>query len=205
MKGFLRRDASLLMVNARFYLVLILTLGALSVFSDFSSGFVSLYAMIFTFTSFITLFSYDEANHWTAYAAATPKGRRAMVDARYLLSLGMMGLVFLLQLALSLLNGEVALGTATLYAGVLLPYLAVMMPVSYRFGNTRARLIVLVVLAAATGLMASLGSVLVISSGQGVRYPGWMEGAGLAALGLGAAALALSWRISRRIMARREL
>ena len=86
MSGFLKRDLSLQAVNAKFYLCFVLAFAGLAVFTDFAASFASLYLVIFAGTSIMSLFSYDEANHWEAYAASAPNGRRATVDARYLLA-----------------------------------------------------------------------------------------------------------------------
>lgn len=203
MKGFFRRDVALLAANLWFYLIFILCFGVLAAFTDFASGFVSLYVMIFSAASIMNLFSYDDANRWQGYAATAPGGRGAMVDARYVLCLCLAALVFLIQLFLDILGGgEEALALAGVYGGAFLLYSAILLPLSYRFGGTRGRLVMLIVIGVLSGLIAAAGSAMILGRLAGQRYTGagWLA---LPALGL--AAMAVSHRISRAVMAGKEL
>ena len=186
MTGFLKRDLSLQAVNAKFYLCFVLAFAGLAVFTDFSAAFASLYLVIFSGTSIMSLFSYDEANHWEAYAAAAPNGRRAMVDARYLLAAGIGVVVFLFQLLLGILDKSDQLETALLY-----------------FGGTKSRIVMIVVVAAFSALIAvSATSLHVFADGDPLALLGVLP----VVLPLaGAAVLAISHRISRHIMAKKEL
>ena len=89
-------------------------------------------------SSVMGLFSYDDVNRWTAYGAAAPQGRKAMVNARYLLTV-LIGIgVGAIQLLLGLLGKEE--GTALLaavHSGVFLLYAAVTLPVSYHICGLR--------------------------------------------------------------------
>lgn len=203
MLGFLKRDLSLQMVNAKFYLCFVLAFAGLAVFTDFAASFASLYLVIFSGTSIMSIFSYDEANHWETYAAAAPNGRRAMVDARYLLAAGIGVVVFLFQLVLGILDKSNQLETALLYAGAFLLYAAVILPIAYRFGGTKSRIVMIVVVAAFSALIAiGATSLQVFADGDPLAILGVLP---LLAPPLGAAALLISHRISRHIMAVKEL
>lgn len=204
MMGFFRRDLSLQRVNGGFYLCFVLAFALLSIFSDFSAGFVSLYLVIFSGSSIMSLFSYDEINHWEAYAAAVPNGRRAIVDARYVMALLLAGVVFLLQTMVGVLQRANLLGIASVYAGALLFYAAVVLPIFYRFGGTRSRVIIIVVIALFSILVAFCTSALQSVSGD-ILQPGWDRFLSVLAPVAGLALLAISHRISRAIMARKEL
>lgn len=206
MKGFFRRDVALLAVNVRFYFFFVLCFGVLAAFTHFSSGFVSLYVMIFTAASIMNLFGYDDANRWQGYAATAPNGRCAMVDARYLLCLCLATLVFLLQLFLGALSGGEALALAGIYGGVFLLYAAILLPLSYRFGGTRGRFVMLILVGVFSGLVAAAGSAMILGQMATVGWKpkslGWFV---LPLLGLGLVAQGISWRLSRVIMTRKEL
>lgn len=204
MKGFLKRDLSLLAVNAGFYLCFVLALALLSIFSDYSGGFISLYLVIFSGSSLMSLFSYDDANHWEAYAAAAPNGRKAMVDARYVLALLLAGAVFLLQTVIGVVQRANLLEIAFVYAGALLLYAAVILPIFYRFGGTRSRIIVIVVIVAFSILIGIVTSTLRSDSGL-IIPPGWDRFLSMLAPAAGLVLLAISHRISRAIMTRKEL
>lgn len=204
MMGFFKRDVALLTVNFRFYFIFILCFGVLAAFTDFASGFVSLYVMIFSAASIMNLFSYDDTNRWQGYAATAPGGRGAMVDARYVLCLCLAGAVFLIQLLLDALDGRATLVMAGVYAGAFLLYAAILLPLAYRFGGTRGRLLMLIVIGVLSGLIAAAGSAMILGRLAGQRYTGagWLA---LPALALGLVAMAVSHRISRAIMAGKEL
>lgn len=203
MKGFLKRDYYLISGNLRFYVLFMAAFALLAVFTDFSISFFSLYVVIFGMSSILGLFSYDEFNHWTAYGAAVPAGRMAMVDARYLLALLVAAGMAAMQILLGLLGGEKGVITMTaIYSGVFLLYAAIALPVSYYFGGTKARTVMIVVIGLMAGGVGVGGSILSISGVHGgLRLPPVTLLLPL----LGLAALALSWRVSLHIMERKEL
>ena len=201
MKGFLRRDWYLLALNIRFYLIFTAAMASLSVFSDLKAGFLLFYVMIFCASSLIGLFSYDEVNHWQAYAAAAPHGRKAQVDARYALALlvSTVGTAFLL--ALYLLSGEWA--TALLYGGMMLVYIDVVFPLSYRFGG-RSRLIMIIILAVVAGGIGVGSSMMVISNGRGGDQIA-LVAVSVPLVAVGLVGMVISRCISVAIMKRQEL
>lgn len=203
MKGFLKRDYYLLSGNLRFYVLFMAAFALLAVFTDFSISFFSLYVVIFGMSSILGLFSYDEFNHWTAYGAAVPAGRMAMVDARYLLTALIAVGMAAVQILLGLLGGEGnTTPTAAVYGGVFLLYAAIALPVSYYFGGTKGRTVMIVIIALLAGAVGVGGSILSISNVHGnLRLPPLTLLLPL----LGLAALALSRRVSLGIMERKEL
>lgn len=203
MKGFLKRDFYLISASIRIYLLFIAAFGILAVFTDMNSGFMMLYVAIFAMSSMTGLFSYDEFNHWMAYAATVPDGRRDMVKARYLLLLLVAAGVTVIQFLVGTLAREAgSLGTAALYSGMILIYAAISMPVSYYFGGTKARMVTVVLVAFVAGAVAIFGTFLNISTHFGrVSLP--PEFLFLPILGLGL--LAVSYRVSLGVMAKKEL
>lgn len=213
MMGFLRRDVSLLLPNLKFYGLLIAVFTVLGLTSSRSGNyFASLYIVLFSSISLVNLFSYDELNHWLAYAAAVPGGRRALVDARYLLTAGMGLAAFVLQLFLNLLSRASFLlydvlydqthflRNALLYGALVLLYAAVILPLSYRSGGNKAR-------AVFAGLAALLGAGMAIA-GTLLSLPQTEQTFSFlsAAIPCFAAGLfVLSWLLSRRIMDKKEL
>lgn len=203
MTGFLKRDYYLISGNLRFYALFMLCFAILAVFTDFSTSFFALYVVIFGMSSVLGLFSYDDFNHWTAYGAAAPTGRSAMVDARYLLSLLVAAGMAVIQFLLGLLGREEGVVPMTaIYSGVFLLYASLALPVSYYFGGTRARTVMTVLIALMAGAVGVGVSILNIQNVHGgLRLPPVTLLLPLAGLG----ALALSWRVSLGIMGRKEL
>lgn len=203
MNGFLKRDFYLISASIRIYLLFIAAFGILVLFTDMNSGFVMLYVAIFAMSSMTGLFNYDEFNHWTAYAATVPNGRRDMVKARYVLLLLVTAGVTVIQFLVGTLAREAgSLGSAALYSGMILIYAAISMPVGYYFGGTRARMVTVVLVAFIAGAAAIFGTFLNISTSFGkVSLP--PEFLFLPILGLGL--VAVSYRVSLGVMAKKEL
>ena len=196
MNGFLKRDFYLISASIRIYLLFIAAFGILVVFTDMSSGFMMLYVAIFAMSSVTGLFNYDEFNHWTAYAATVPNGRRDMVKARYVVLLLIAAGVTAIQLLLG------ALATTALYSGMILIYSAISMPVSYYFGGTKARMVTVVLVALVAGAAAIFGTFLNVSTQFGrVALPPEFLFLPLVGLGL----VAVSYRVSLGVMAKKEL
>lgn len=203
MTGFLKRDFYLISGNLRFYLLFMACFAILAFFTDFSTSFFALYVVIFGMSSLLGLFSYDDYNHWTAYGSTAPSGRTAMVDARYLLTLLVAAGMAAVQILLGLLGREEGVFPMTaIYSGVFLLYASLALPVSYRFGGTKSRTIMVVLVALLAGAVGIGGSILNISSvTRGLRLPPVTLLLPLAGL----ATLAFSHRISLGIMGRKEL
>ncbi len=203
MKGFLKRDLCLISGNFRFYICFIAAIGILTAFTEMNLGFLSFYVVIFAMSTVTGLFSYDEFNHWTAYAAAVPGGRKKMVDARYLLLLLTVAVVLVLQLLVGLLGREKGMWTmAALYGGIFLIYAAVTMPINYHFGGTKARMAMVVVVAVLAAVLAMAGTSMSLMSSFGrVSLPTEI----LALPAIGAGALLVSYRVSLGIMSKKEL
>lgn len=203
MKGFLKRDFYLMETNLKFYLLFIGAFALLAMFTDFSVSFLSLYVVIFAMSGIAGLFSYDDMSRWTAYGAAAPTGRRAMVDARYLLTLLIAAGITLIQGLLGLLNREPgAVPMTAVYSGLFLLYAALALPVNYRFGGTRSRTVMIVLMAVLAGAVGLGGSMLNMSAIHGeVRLPPMTLV--LPLLGLGA--LWLSRQAALAVMAKKEL
>lgn len=198
MKGFLHRDISLFLPNLRIYGGLLALTLALSFYSDMAVSFFLLYLMLLGEVCIQTLFTFDSLNAWNSYAAAIPGGRRAMVDARYLVTLGIGALQVLTELLVNLRLGRWGL----LYSGLYLLLLSALLPVAYRFGTRGAVMLTILALG-----IVILGAV-VFLAWQDLMLGRDMSGAlGLLSYGLplgGAVLLALSWPLSKTIMTKKE-
>ena len=203
MKGFLRRDLYLLAINVRFYLCFMGVMAILAVFTDFSASFFYLYAMILCASSVISLFNYDETNHWGGYAAAVPDGRRAQVDARYLVGLTVAGTSMVVMLVVALLSREAgSWALVLLYGGTGMLYLSIVCPLQYYFGS-RGRLVMIILIAAGAGFAGAVSSIGIISGGiDSDKSP--MAIIGLPLIAVGLVGLAISRRISLHIVAKKE-
>lgn len=203
MRGFFKRDLFLQASNAGFYLVFLAAMSLMTFFAEMNVSFLFLYAMIFSASALASLFSYDEINSWQAYAAAAPSGRKAQVTGRYALALALSAIVTAIILAGTLLgkapeNWSIAL----MCTGMLLIYVDVMFPLSYRFG-TKSRLAMIILLALVAGVMGIGGSMLVLSGGLDKELSSLGGAAGLLVV-VGLVGMAVSYSISLAIMKRKE-
>ncbi len=194
MRGFLKRDWALICVNLRFYLLFLAGACLLAVFANFSIGPC---LILFSVINVMNLFAYDEANHWMDYAAAAPRGRRTVVDARYLLSLCVGGAMAVLQVAVERFSAQ-ALLHALVFGGGYLLYTAVVLPVFFRFGSAKGRMVLILAIAALSGAAVAAASAL---EERGVHFH---SGLFFLFLPLGVAAMLASWPISRAVVGRKE-
>lgn len=204
MYGFFKRDFYLILPNLRFYFLFLAVMGIIVTVSQQTVGFFSVYVLAFTVSSLLGLFSYDEFNHWNAYAVAVSRGRKALVDGRYLLSLAAAAVTALLTgVVVALKESGTALATGLLYGGLLLIYLALVLPISYRFGHTKSRLITLSVIVLIFGSVGAGMALTKDKAGLLSNLP-FPVPLGLAMLAFGLGALLVSWLISRRVVDRKE-
>ncbi len=202
MKGFLKRDLYLMLPNLRVYGFFLLLIVCVSLFVEVHTGdFFWFYLTIFSAASILGLFSYDEANHWQAYAAAAPDGRRQQVNGRYAAAFLVGGAQMVLMSFFLLFSRAGNISEAFLCSGLFFLYADIALPVSYRFGNN-SRVVMIVLVAAIAGLVGAGSAVLGIVSGAGGGIPFGLEYV-LPAVGL--AAFPLSRHISVGILERKAL
>lgn len=113
------------------------------------------------------LFSYDEYYHWDQYAAILPVTRKQIVLARY----ATFGITALLTLAISLVY-VIALGEIADCAMVLVTILcmqgytaAVIIPVAYKFGIQRGRILYVLLMFVPFGVLLGLMTALQLDGG----------------------------------------
>lgn len=216
MKGFLRRDLSLLRLGAWFYPVLIVVVFVVSmVFSKSGvANYTVYFLLVFGMESLYSLMTYDGMNGWLPYAAAIPGGRKKMVDARYLLALcaalvlaGLLGLY-------TLARGEsLTLWVMGFYTGAFLLILSVTQPIGFRWGYTGSgvRMAITMLTFVMLGLLGGLFSGVLQEARENLArgllrgdVNGFFSAFSMALPLLGLGTLALSWRLSRHIMEKKE-
>lgn len=160
----------------------------------------------------VNAFSYDHQSRWDQYAAVTPAGRKGIVGGRYLftalLLLGMAAAAYAVTLVVELVQrGQGSplelLGIVVTCIAIALLLDAVLLPLLFKFGAEKARVIMLLVFA----VLAAVGVVFSRLTSRGlVELPDQMAAAAIAAVtALSAAIFGVSYLISLRIMERKEL
>lgn len=154
MKGLIKKDIlnlkkygwSVLMITA-LYVVFSLTLKD----PEFMGGMVVLMFSMIAVTSF----SYDNVSGWDKYVITMPVSRRAVVKSKYILALmlSLLGaaLPAIIGIVMGLINQaadiakQLVISAGLLGIGIL--FLCIMLPLIFKFGVDKSRIIVLVVFA----------------------------------------------------------
>lgn len=151
----IRRYAKTLLILLVFYTALSFTWGNGE--GSFLSGMIVMLVLIMSITSF----SYDDLCKWDRYALTLPLTRREIVRSKYLFAMILLGAGLLLALlagvGLSLAGGGEGLAeTLASVAGSLIAALfliSVMIPLIYRFGTEKSRLILFAVAVLPTAVL----------------------------------------------------
>lgn len=111
----------------------------------------------------VNVFSYDEFYHWEKYQKVIPLSARQVVLARYLtfgitsLATLVLGLVYLLVMQVPLFEiGVVLMGTVAMQ----IYSMAVIVPISYKLGVTKGRMLQLLVMLVPAGIFIGMITIL---------------------------------------------
>ncbi|MDD2483961.1 MAG: ABC-2 transporter permease [Eubacteriales bacterium] len=157
MKGLLIKDLINLKKQGMIIGVLIVFYAVLGFWTHDSSMMGAVMAVLAAMMP-ITSMAYDEKAKWDKYALSMPVSRRDIVLGKYLLGILFSAVVFIVNIAFNLIvnNGEslkeIALLSGAL-SGLALVYMALVMPVLFRFGVEKGRLLMMMLLFGATGLI----------------------------------------------------
>lgn len=151
MRGLILKDLLNLRKNIR--TVLIIGLAYSIFFSAFQPAAMVGIIMILFMTQSLTTFSYDEYSKWNLYALSLPISRQQLVKSKYIVSylLLIVGAIlsFLTTLVISLFKETFNLFelTSSTFAcfSVMAVMLMILLPLIYKFGVERGRILILAV------------------------------------------------------------
>lgn len=201
MKALMLKDTYVLWKQARFFLVLILVFALLP--SSFNSTFAVVYAAMLPYTAM----AYDERSRWDQLAMMMPYADRDIVLSKYvlgwLLSLGAAALTLLCQTVLFTIRRSTfpapsaAVAALAFCASVCI--LAISLPLMFRFGVERGRMVMFLVIFLTCGTAGALGALVEAAENSGLFFPAFVVGAlPIAAAVLTAVSVPLSMRAYRR-------
>ncbi|NLM25618.1 MAG: ABC-2 transporter permease [Firmicutes bacterium] len=163
MKGLLLKDFYALRKQGR----VIFALSIFYLILGLSSGNIGMFGTMITLLSAmlpITTMSYDEYHKWDRYALAMPVSRKTIVLSKYCLgiicSLAASLLVLLVNLLMSLTNDLsliLILQSNLVFIVVANLFLAIVLPIIFKFGIEKGRMIMLMVIALPTLGLILLG------------------------------------------------
>ncbi len=207
MKGLLRKDIYMAAKYYRGILVAVAIFLMLAILDEANLFFLT-YAVLISGMLPVSLLSYDAHFKWEQYSGTLPYTRAQLVSAKYLVGLIFNGgvlLVCLLVLALRQILGEGFDLDAFLGAGLLCFVLGVaapafLLPLAFKFGPEKGRVLFFVLVGAICGIgfvLGQTGFLTGLSVGNGAV-------AVLAALGVTLVLYLLSWRLSIHFYQKKE-
>lgn len=207
MKGLLRKDIYMAAQYYRAVLLVVAVFLLLTIFGDGSLIFLAYPTMISGMLP-ITLLSYDTHFKWEQYSGTLPYTRAQLVTVKYLVGLIFSGGVLLVCLGVLALRQILGGGfdlDAFLGAGLLCFVLGVaapafLLPLAFKFGPEKGRLLFIVLIASLCGAGFALGQTDFLS---GLAIGNTVVVA-LAAAGVTLALYLLSWRLSIHFYQKKE-
>lgn len=213
MMGFVYKDFLLMRKQLLYVLFLMAVYAILVATGTFGPYLLSALVVILGLLYPMNAFAYDDLARWDKFAASTPAGRKGMVAGRYLFALLLLlastavaSVLLLLFRLLRLADQPLAelLLSVLACAGVGLVMNAVILPLLYKFGVEKARMISMIVFAVVFGGCVALGFLMEKSA------PPQLSGRSVGlvvvlVILLAAVGFYLSYRISQRICAHKEL
>ena len=215
MKALLLVDLYQAKKNGRTIVLIILVFSAITIFGSgiISAGlFFPLYAMLISGMISMTLLAYDEQSHWDVYAQILPCTRRDQVTVKYLdalIGVGCAWLLFAVIFAVMTVRGIGSWGDVPVMSGVLLAVgllpSAILLPVVFRYGVTKGRIVYYIMIIAVAGCGGGL--IAVVGDGSSLSslpaMPGWLAAVVPAIVAV--ALFAASWALAVRWYEKREL
>ena len=149
MKGLLLKDFYQINKYCRFYFLIVVVFAGVSIFAN--NSFFLFYPLLLTGIMPLTLQAYDEGSKWTSYSGALPYSRAQLVAAKYLIGLFVLCitavLIVISQSVRMVREGafrpEELLQMVAFMVAMSIVSPSIIMPIVFRFGTEKARLIFL--------------------------------------------------------------
>lgn len=215
MKGLIIKDLLNLKGLFRNLIITFLVFGG--VFAVQGNSFFAGMIMLMCAFLVVTTMSYDDMAHWDKYALAMPITRSALVGAKYIIVLILIAFGALISSVLTLTMHAIkpsvdlaeGFGTIGVLIFVALFFVSILLPMIFKFGAEKARIYLMVVVALPMVLFSLAWSFI---DKMGIRAPGGVSidviMDKLVVFGIpiaGAVFFILSFFLSKRIMAKKEL
>lgn len=166
MSGLILKDFLVLKKTLRYYLFLMAVYAFFALTGAFTYSIISGFAVMLGAMGPMSAFAYDEQARWDRFAGATPVGRKGVVTARYLFALILLGVGGVIAALVSL--GVTWFGKAQVsvwweplavsavicLVGLLLD--GVILPVIFKFGSEKSRVVSMIIFVSVFGGMALL-------------------------------------------------
>lgn len=159
MKGLILKDLLNLRKQARVILLFIGLYFVMGVINQNGDSFGGVVALLFAMLA-VTALAYDERAGWDKYALTMPVSRQDLVISKYVLGVLLSFTGFVINLVFQVLFVKAAFLDGLLLSlalfGVGLFFLAVMLPINFRWGVEKGRILMMIVLFGPTILITLL-------------------------------------------------
>ena len=146
MKGLILKDLLNLKGNIKFILLFIIMFGFMSSLGDGNvNNFIGVIIVLCT-TMIVSTFSYDDLNKWDSYVLTMPINRNDIVLSKYLTMLIFSFIGVLVSLIVSVTIGyfkNTLILNETLILSISVCFGSLILPLIYKFGTERARLLMI--------------------------------------------------------------
>lgn len=166
MKGLILKDLFVLQRQMKFYLLIVAVLVVVSLFNPSMQVFVGVYFVIFGMMLPITAMAYDERAGWDKLALTMPVTRKKLIAGKYLLGVLLLFSAIAVNALLNCIYGAAAgwstgdfhqfitvVTVATLLGSV---FLAVLLPVMFKVGTEKGRIVLLLMVFIPVGVIVLL-------------------------------------------------
>lgn len=147
MKGLVIKDIRVLKNSVKSITVIVIVFALIGIFSDqmFMTCFSSVYASVLP----MTCMAYDERSHFNRFAKVLPVQTKDIVLSKYATGLIIAAIAAVISFAISFAAGERDF-ISVIAVSILMPimYQSVMMPIMFKFGTEKSRLIIMASFAA---------------------------------------------------------
>ena len=166
MTGLILKDFLVLKKTLRYYVFLMAVYAFFALTGTFTYSIISGFAVMLGAMGPMSAFAYDEQARWDRFAGASPVGRKGVVTARYLFALILLGVGGVIAALVSLAvvrfgKAQVnvwweplAVSAVICLVGLLLD--SVILPVIFKFGSEKSRVISMIIFVTCFGGMALL-------------------------------------------------
>lgn len=200
MKGLLLKDLYMMAKYCKAWVLILAVMMGASAFSERPTLFLMYPVMLAGLTA-VTLIAYDERSGWTTLSRAMPYSKAQLVSVKYIVTLLLLAMAAVLAAVVQLVRAGMGAANAGSMGGILgmllsagLAMPAVLLPLVFRFGVEKARILYGIVLGLAISCMVFV-SMTVQDMPQLVE-----DGAfAVRALPVSAVLFALSWLLSIRL------
>lgn len=159
MKGLLLKDWYMMVKYCKAWMLILAVMMGASAFSEKPMLFLMYPVMLAGLTA-VTLIAYDERSGWTTLSRAMPYSKAQLVSVKYIVTLLLLAMAAVLAVVVQLVRAGTGAGNAgsmggilgmLLSAGLVTP--AVLLPLVFRFGVEKARILYGIVLGLVIGCM----------------------------------------------------